>query len=521
MARTRRAVRGQATGRTQSIPSPVGGLNAVDSLAAMPAQDAIILDNFFPEPTFVSLRNGNVSWVTGLPGWVETLMAFCNNAGAENLFAISGTAVYNVTSTGAVGAAVKSGLTNARWESVNFSIPGGARLYAANALDKPLHYDGTTWTSVDSGSTPAITGVTTTLLRNPAVWKSRVWFVQDVSTKAWYLPVQSEGGAANSLDLATIWTRGGYLQSILTFSLSSSTSFDDFIGFLSTEGQLAVYQGTDPSNAATFALQGVYTMGKPVGRRCWFKYGADAVIICSDGLVSVSRLISVGVQNVKDTVTYKILQLINAAIQLYSANYGWEGTVHPLGNKIILNVPQTTNSRYYQFVQNTINDSWCSFGLLNSPWNAATFCVLGDRLFFGGNTGVYQADTGQADNTAQIFGSMVPAFNYFGTNRQKQFTLFRPIILTSGAVTPALGLCLDFNITPPLGTPTFSYQPAAIWDIAIWDAALWGTDPAIQKSWQTIYGVGFSATVYMTIASKTASVSIMAFDYVLKDGGVL
>ena len=405
---------------------------------------------------------------------------------------------------------------------MNVSVPGGAYLYAANGVDKPLLYDGTTWTAIDGGSSPAITGVTTTLLRNPAVWKSRVWFVQDNSTLAWYLPVQSIGGAANSLDLATIWTKGGYLQSIMTFSLSSSTSFDDFIGFLSSEGQLAVYQGTDPSAIATFALQGVYSMGKPVGRRCWFKYGADAIILCSDGLVSVSRLISVGIQNLKDTVTYKILQLINEDVQAYSGNFGWEGIVFPLGNKIILNVPQATNFQYHQYVQNTIGDAWCSFGLLSSPWNAATFCVLGDKLYWGGNTIVYQGDTGTSDpGNSQILGSMAPAFSYFGTNRQKRFTMFRPVILTNGGVTPALSLNLDFNIQRPSGSPTFSPVSGALWGSALWGISTWASGPSVQKAWQTIYGVGFSAAVYMTLASMSSHVEVLAFDYVLSDGGVL
>lgn len=517
-------IRGPAIGRTQSVPSPVGGLNAVDSLASMPPEDAVVLDNFFPQPTTVDLRNGAESWATGLPGWVETLMGYADNAGNEKLFAISGTAVYNATASGAIGAAVVSSLTNARWESVNVSVPGGAWLYAGNGVDKPLAFDGTTWTKVDAASTPAITGVTTTKLRNPAVWKTRLWFVEDLTTKAWYLPVQSIGGAATSFDLATVWSLGGYLQSIMTFSLSSSTSFDDFIGFLSTEGQLAVYQGTNPGSAATFSLQGVYTLGKPVGRRCWFKYGADAIIICSDGLISVSRLISVGIQQPKDAITYKIMKLVNSDIQAYAANFGWMGVIHPLGNKLILNVPENTNSRYHQYVQNTVNGAdgaWCTYGLISSPWNAACFCVLGDKLYWGGNTIVYEGDTGQNDAGTQILGSMAPAFNYFGTNRQKRFTMVRPVILTDGTVTPALGLNLDFNINLPTGVPTFSGSTAALWDVALWDVSYWSSGPTVQKNWQTIYGVGFSAGVYMTLASNASKASVLAFDYVLTDGGVL
>ena len=173
------ARRGQAISQTHSIPPPVGGLNASSAIAAMPETDAILMDNWFPQPTLVSLRNGSSNWVTGITGWIETLMGYANKSGVEKLFAIAGTSVFDASTQGAVGGAVVSGLTNARWESVNVGTPAGAFLYAANATDKPLLYNGTTWTHVDGSSSPAITGVTTTTLRNPTVWKNRVWFVQD------------------------------------------------------------------------------------------------------------------------------------------------------------------------------------------------------------------------------------------------------------------------------------------------------------------------------------------------------
>lgn len=514
-------VRGAASGRTQSVPAPVGGLNAVDSLAAMDPSDAVILDNFFPQPTYVQLRNGSASYSTGLPGWVETIMPYNDKAGNEKLFSISGTSVYDSSASGAVGAAVVTALTNARWEWVNVGTAAGAYLYAANGVDKPLFYDGSAWVKVDGVTTPAITGVTTTRLFCPQVWKNRVWFIEKDTSKAWYLPVQSIGGAATSIDFSTQFRLGGYLASIITFSVSSATSFDDYIGFLSSEGELAVYQGTDPASASTFAIIGIYRMGKPIGRRCWFKYGADAVVICSDGLVSVSRIISVGIQQPKDAVSYKIQQLINADIASYSTNYGWQGVVFPLGNKIIINVPRSTNSRYQQYVMNSLNASWCSFGALNSPWNAACFCVSGDRLFWGGNTIVYQGDTGRSDAGAQIFGSMEPAFSYFGTNRQKRFTMIRPVLLTDDVVIPALGLNLDFANNLPSGTPTFSSLGGALWDAALWDVGVWTSGQVVQKNWQTVHGVGFSGAVYMQIATTTSAVSVLSFDWLLADGGVL
>lgn len=516
-----RKVRGAPTARTVSVSAPVGGLNAVDSIAAMPPEDAIVLDNLFPTPTQVLLRNGYQPWKTGLPAFVETLMGYSSLTTSEKLFGISGTAVYDCTASGVVGSAVVTGLTNARWEYTNTAVPGGAYLYAANGVDAPLLYDGSAWVKVTGISTPAITGVTTTTLRNPVTWASRVWFVQNNTNLAWYLPVQAVGGAATSFDLSAQFSRGGSLQVIMTFSLSSTTSFDDYIGFLSTEGDLVVYQGTDPSDATAFTRVGRYQVGKPIGRRCWFKYGADAIIICADGAVSVAKLISVGVLQPQTSITYKIQQLINNDVQMYVNNFGWEGVVYPLGNKVIINIPENTNSRLHQYVQNTINGAWCSFGMINSPWNAATFCVLGNNLYFGGSTFVALCDTGQNDNGTQIVGSGVPAFSYMKTDKQKQYTMVRPLLLTTGDVTPALSLNTDFAVQLPTGTPTFETTTAALWNVALWDVSYWSTGPTIQKNWQTVTGIGFSATIYLQVASKLASVSWLSTDYVLRDGSVL
>jgi hypothetical protein len=170
---------------------------------------------------------------------------------------------------------------------------------------------------------------------------------------------------------------------------------------------------------------------------------------------------------------------------------------------------------------NTIHGAWCSYGLLNSPWPSATFCVLGANLYFGGNTKVYHADVGRNDDSAQIFGSMEPAYSYFGTNRQKQFTMLRPVLLTDGPVTPALGLSLDFQDTLPTGVPTFSTLVGGIWDSSKWDSGLWASAPTVQKNWQTVYGVGFSAAPYMQIASTVSTVQVLSLDFVMKDGGVL
>ena len=171
---TKRPRKTQIT-RISSVPAPVGGWNARDSYAAMGASDAVILENFFPLPYAVSLRKGFTEWVTGMTDPVETVLQYRPPTGNGELFAAAGANIFDVSSSGAVGAAEVSALTSAQWQYINFSVGGTAYLYAVNGADKPLLYNGATWTPIDGASVPAVTGVTTTTLANINIHKTRVW----------------------------------------------------------------------------------------------------------------------------------------------------------------------------------------------------------------------------------------------------------------------------------------------------------------------------------------------------------
>lgn len=55
-----------ATGTQKQVPPPVGGLNARDAITSMPPEDALVLDNIWPETTYGRIRRGSASWATGI-----------------------------------------------------------------------------------------------------------------------------------------------------------------------------------------------------------------------------------------------------------------------------------------------------------------------------------------------------------------------------------------------------------------------------------------------------------------------
>jgi len=499
-----------------SLPAPIGGWNARDALAEMKETDAPILQNWFPTPTYVTLRPGMVKWATGLPSQVNSVMAY--NAGTTSkLFAASGTSVYDVTSNGAVGAAVVTGLTTDKLLHTNCATAGGNFLYFVNGLDKPRLYNGTTWTAIDGASTPAITGVTTTLLSNVYFAKQRLWFVEKGSLRVWFLPVVSVGGAASSIDFGSLCRRGGYLVAMAEWTVEGGFGMKDLTVFVTSEGEMLIYEGTDPSSASTWSLVGIYYMGSPMGPKCFCKAGTDLLYISKEGLVPLSQGRFFADISNKGTLTDKIQWAISQATTMYANNWGWQVQPYPLGNALLLNIPMGTGLQQ-QYVMNTVTGSWCNF----TGWNANAWEMLQDQIYFGDSGFVGKAWFGNDDAGVQINGDAQQAFNYFkAPGILKRWTMARPIIGASSSPAVLCNINVDFDSTAPNAVLNATPTTYGTWDVAKWDVGTWGGTQDIYKNWQGVTGVGYCAALRVIASGKGNTINWMSTDLVMERGGVL
>jgi hypothetical protein len=145
------AVAKRFTATTASVPAPIGGWNARDSVAEMNPLDAVVLNNFYPTPSQIQLRKGYTQYATGITGQVDTLMQYSGGTSSK-LFAAAGSVIYDVSTTGAATSVV-TGQGSDRWQYVNASTAGGNFLTAVNGTDPALIYDGTTWVKYANIST--------------------------------------------------------------------------------------------------------------------------------------------------------------------------------------------------------------------------------------------------------------------------------------------------------------------------------------------------------------------------------
>lgn len=497
---------GAGTARVVSIPPPVQGLNARDALASMDAADAITLDNWFPRGNDVVLRRGHQSHVTGLPGNVESLMQYSSGS-TNKLFAASGTGIYDVTTPGAVGAAVVSGLTNARWQHVAKTTSGGTFLVCCNGADAMRAYDGSTWT------TPSITGVTSSNIIGLASHKERLWLIEKDSATAYYLATKAIAGNSTAFPLGAVFRMGGKVKAIIPLSQDAGSGPDDFLAFVSDKGEVAIYQGTDPGTASEWALIGVFRVGAPIGDRAFLRVGGDAALITDDGVISLLQAINVDRAAANTaTITDRIRELFASYVRSYRTNFGWQAISYPAGNWGLFNVPISA-TQSVQLVMNTITGAWCRF----TGQNAFSWSMLGNEIYFGGSTRVFRADVGGTDNGADIAADMKTAFQYFkDRGGLKRFLMLRPTFLSNGAPTPRITLDVDFGNKEPTGQPSFTVF-GAVWDTAVWDVDVWAADgEQVTQQWIGVHALGRCAAVRMKMASQGATMAVSAFDVLME-----
>lgn len=511
--------RGGQVSRTHSSQAPVRGWNARDSIAAMKPGDAIKLTNWFPTTSDVELRKGMAAHVTGITdsgaAQVETLVSYRPVTGTHKLWAFAGTKLFDATSAGAAPAATVSGLSNARWQCVNFTTTGGNFLIGVNGADSLQLYDGSSWAAITGVSTPAITGVTTSDLIHVNVFKERVYYIQKASLDVWYTGVGAFSGALTKFALGSIFKRGGYLMAMGTWSVDGGQGIDDLAVFITSQGEVAVYQGTSP---ASWSLVGIFNIGAPLGRRCMTKFGGDLLIITQDGVVPASKAFISDRTSSAVALTDRISGALRTAAQNYGSNFGWELTQYPNGGALILNVPAATNQQT-QYVMNTTTGAWADF----TGWTANTFEVHNDALYFGMLGEVRKAWTGVSDAGAAIVAEAIGAFDYFATrNALKQVRMIRPVIGWDANPTEfRIGVDADFVTVTPNNAISLPAGVGTTWDTGTWDVGLWGGEVILNTQWYTAFALGYALAPHIKVSSNAATIRWAATDFLYEPGGVL
>jgi hypothetical protein len=364
-----------------------------------------------------------------------------------------------------------------------------------------------------------ITGEDSENFETVNLFKERLYFVIKNSLDFCYLPVDSINGAVARFPLGGIFRNGGYLQAMGTWTIDAGYGVDDLAAFVTSNGEVAVYKGSDPSDPNDWSLVGIWQLGQTFNRKCFFKFGGDLLVLTEGGLVPLSAGLQSTRLDPRVNITDKIFFAISQATSLYSSFYGWQINYYAKQNMLILNVPVIGGSE--QYVMHNITKSWSRFTNIDANcWELSN-----DEMYFGGNGFVGKFYDTNADAGTNIRAFVQQAYSYFDSRgQQKRFTMVRPILQTDNGVPTVLcGISTDFE-TVDL-TSQISFNPnilsIGLWDISKWDDVNWGGGLVTTKIWQGVTGIGYAGSVSLNVVSQAIELRWASTDYVMERGGVL
>lgn len=368
-----------------------------------------------------------------------------------------------------------------------------------------------TWTggsAVASGtasvaSSITITGVTTSNLSQVWLHKSRLFFVEKNSLSAWYLPAAAIGGAASEIDLGAIFKKGGFLTFGASWSLDSGAGLDDVCVLVTSNGEIAVYEGDDPSDANNWRLAGVYEISRPLNKHSFFKAGGDLAILTEDGIIPVSEALRkdrAALQAV--AISFPIEDAWKSAVANASTTFPITPTLWQSQALLMIGVQGSGGVAY---VANARTGAWCRY----TGWDVRCGTVANDSLYFGTNAGkVMRGQNGGADDGLAYTARYVPKFTEAGVRQVKVANHAGVTVKASENPNFRMTCFSNYEIGQYPTATTLAAESGDVWGTGVWGTFVWGSGAAeyTYTVWKGVRASGYSLAPVVVVTSNQSSV---------------
>lgn len=482
---------------------------------------AQVLDNWFPTTSGIRVRGGANRYAT-IVGAAKSLFTY-KSATTEKLFACTNRRVYDISTISDPTAVYETSEVGSRssgdYITTQFGTAGGDYLYAVNGADEPLLYDGATFTAITGVSVPAITGIDPNTFSHVWSYANRLFFIEKNSMSAWYLPVDSIGGAAQEFSLAGVFTKGGYLLAGTRWSLDTGDGLDDKCVFISSQGEVAIYQGGNPSSASDWFKVGLYDITEPLGPKAILQAGGDVIIATKTGLVPISQAVS---RDVAVLGAGAISKPIAPYWQSKASTLigGWD--VARVSGSGALYVTQPGDNS--MLVVNTTTGAWSRY----TGWNARAITVFQGVGYFADNVnGVFIMEDGGSDDGEPYTARYLGLHEMMGVGMaRKTVSQMRYALTSSVALNPLLSVSVDFGDEASTAPATGADGVTPMWNVTNWDEAYWdgGAPEIVVSGWQSIGKSGFVVAPELALTFDiqiTPDVELMAIDATFHVGAVV
>jgi hypothetical protein len=529
-------------------PMPTGGLNFQATPMQMGPDDCYVCENLIPRGNGLEIRKGWRYWVpqaNKFAGEVRTIMSFMAQDSVDSkLFAgvgEGGGKIYDITTIGVAPTVVLTptspALTAGEFYWTNFVNAFQSILCVVAAGSGYFTYDKTNgWKEILVGSGadgntvkfPAGDISTTRDLAFCWMWKNRLWFIKTRTAQCYYLPVGQSTGVLSMFDFGPQLIRGGPLAFASNWTYDSGQGIDDSLVLVSANGDVLLYKGTDPATATTFALSGVWFIGRvPAGRRGYCQYGGDVLMTTEYGVVRLSDLISgkLHTAEIIGSIATKVNPLIARAVTDTVMQTYWFLLPVPAEELVLLGTPYRSPGTgiLQQFLMNSMSSAWASAAGLD-PLCAARHSgnvVAGKadgsvvQLFFGSKDGDTTAGVGAGND---IVGRLVGAFSDYGTpNNNKRMLRTKIYGLADGNPSLVARFMPEYRFNELLNV--YSALPIAnsTWDLALWDNVLWSSGSVSFHKWLGTSAFGKKLALQLSVIG-TGSTLLTDFEAAFEIG---
>jgi hypothetical protein len=411
---------------------------------------------------------------------------------------------------------VVSGLSGGAWSVVQFANNAGTFLRCVNGADTPLVFDGATW-----ATSPAITGVPPSTLAYVWAFKNRLFFIEKNTLNAWYLAVDAIGGAATKFPLGGVFQLGGTLLFGESWSLNENSGLTASCVFVTTEGEVAVYQGSNPASASDWVLSGVYRVGRPLGAKAFHRAGGDLVIATDVGLVPLSQAIQKDAAALAlGSVSYPIETAWNAAVKKKTDD--WNVEIWPTNQMVIVSLSPNGATKNTQFVANARTGAWCKF----TGWDVNCMKVFKTRGFYGTTNGVVaEMEVTGSDMGSPYTGLYIPMFDDLSTPLSLKIAKLARVAVRAPK-EPEILISGQFDFSPKV-PPAPNASPQAsdgVWGAGKWGEFTWGVGQSLNtyQEWQSVGGAGYALAPAVQITSGSITppnIEILRTDISYQVGG--
>jgi hypothetical protein len=464
-----------------TIPAPNRGIIESENQAFLQPGAATIQDNWVSTLRGVKLRGGCIRWSV-LPEPAPILSGFDYiNANEHKMFVGNATKLYDVTG-GGDPILIREGQSGGIYVASQMSNASGNHMLVANEGGNfLLHYDGTTWTTYNSGqitapkpAPPALppTCVNGRNLTYVCKYRNRYFFIEGGTMDAWYLGIDAHQGVLSKIPLSGAATKGGRLIFMAVWSIDAGDGTDDKLVFATDQGELLIFTGSNPSDPDNWRQEGRYRTSPPMGMNAHMQVGGDVLIATVDGIIPLSLVIEKEATQLQiAAISYSINSMWRKEV-IAKRNWSWTMFKWDEYGACFVTWPGGKPGNQYCGVFNTATLAWSRF----VGWDATCFMRMRGNMFFGTQEGVVmQADRSGYDDGKVYTATLVGGWGLFGTNSQSQTWMQARATFQSYSAqpfTPQLSGTVDYVVTVPLPPPA-GPDPGVL---DAWDQGWWGPD---------------------------------------------